>query len=634
MIPANARQGILASAALMIMALTVGMLVVACANPVGGKSDDDSPADTPLSSAKAITAFSLADAGNTFTATGVIAESAHTIAVTLPYGKPTANLIATFTTTGESVKIGSKVQASAKTANNFSSPITYTVVAADSSTQNYVVKVIVAPKTAKAITAFGFVSPSATGTIAEAGHAIAVTVPYGTDVSALVATFSTTGKSVKVGDTHQVSGTTANDFSAPVIYTVAAADASTQDYTVTVTVAPATAKEITAFGFPSVSAAGTIDEATRSIFVPLPASANTTNLVAAFSTTGQSVKIGGAAQVSGSTANNFSAGSLTYTVTAGDGSVQEYTVTVLRAPGNLTGLPASNSQINLSWTDNSANESGFSIERATTGNGPWSTAGSVAANATTFSDTGRPENYAYYYRVSAIHALGSTSPHYATVSSYVHTLPSAPSNLQAAASMPFYDHSEMGDPLTVSFKITFTWTRNSTAGASIKFSTDGGATYNLTSPQDYDGSLVVWRLEDDEGMFAYFQELTTYRAYAENHNGPLKSTPSNTVSFTTPLYRPYNQEWGYTMPSNNPVITIYDLSSKEDGYSVEMSTTGAEGTFSVVGTRGAIAGAGNEAEFTDTTTVMAKGQIYYYRVRAYKGTVYSEYAPACQCVRL
>jgi hypothetical protein len=92
-------------------------------------------------------------------------------------------------------------------------------------------------QTAKAITAFRFASPAATGTINENAKTIAVTVPYGTNVTALVATFTTTGSSVKVGSTVQVSGTTANNFTSPVIYTVTAADGSTVSYVVTVTVA-------------------------------------------------------------------------------------------------------------------------------------------------------------------------------------------------------------------------------------------------------------------------------------------------------------------------------------------------------------------------------------------------------------
>ena len=70
------------------------------------------------------------------------------------------------------------------------------------------------------------------------GNNIAVTLPFATNPSALVATFVTTGASVKVGNTTQVSGTTPNDFTNPVTYTVIAADGSTQDYTVVITLSP------------------------------------------------------------------------------------------------------------------------------------------------------------------------------------------------------------------------------------------------------------------------------------------------------------------------------------------------------------------------------------------------------------
>jgi hypothetical protein len=79
----------------------------------------------------------------------------------------------------------------------------------------------------KAITAFSVASPAATGVIDENAKTIAITVPYGTDVTALVAKFTTTGSSVKVGSTVQVSGTTANNFTGPVIYTVMGADGLT-----------------------------------------------------------------------------------------------------------------------------------------------------------------------------------------------------------------------------------------------------------------------------------------------------------------------------------------------------------------------------------------------------------------------
>lgn len=90
---------------------------------------------------------------------------------------------------------------------------------------------------AKAITAFSLGGVG--GTINETGKTITVSMYFGTKVTALVATFTTTGSSVKVGSTVQISGTTGNNFTAPVAYTVTAADSSSAIYTVTVTVAAA-----------------------------------------------------------------------------------------------------------------------------------------------------------------------------------------------------------------------------------------------------------------------------------------------------------------------------------------------------------------------------------------------------------
>ncbi len=91
---------------------------------------------------------------------------------------------------------------------------------------------------AKTLPFFSFqaLDPAAVGVVT--GFTIAVDVPFETVVTALVATFGTTGASVKVGSTTQVSGTTPNNFTSPVVYTVTAADGSTQAYTVTVTVLP------------------------------------------------------------------------------------------------------------------------------------------------------------------------------------------------------------------------------------------------------------------------------------------------------------------------------------------------------------------------------------------------------------
>jgi hypothetical protein len=67
----------------------------------------------------------------------------------------------------------------------------------------------------KAITAFSFAGPAATGTIDEGAKTISLNLPAGTKVAALVASFTvSTGAGVSVGSTAQVSGTTPNDFQA------------------------------------------------------------------------------------------------------------------------------------------------------------------------------------------------------------------------------------------------------------------------------------------------------------------------------------------------------------------------------------------------------------------------------------
>jgi hypothetical protein len=84
----------------------------------------------------------------------------------------------------------------------------------------------------KAITGFTITSPvSATGFIDEGTKTIAVTVPYGTDVTGLTPDIIHTGVSVS-----PLSGT-AQDFTNPVPYTVTAEDSSTVIYEVTVTAA-------------------------------------------------------------------------------------------------------------------------------------------------------------------------------------------------------------------------------------------------------------------------------------------------------------------------------------------------------------------------------------------------------------
>ena len=79
------------------------------------------------------------------------------------------------------------------------------------------------------------------------------------------------------------------------------------------------------------------------------------------------------------------------------------------APSGLSATAISRNQINLAWTDNSSNETGFQIERSRAG-GAFSLIATTAANATAYSNTsGLTPNKTYSYRVRAINAAGSSA---------------------------------------------------------------------------------------------------------------------------------------------------------------------------------------------------------------------------------
>jgi hypothetical protein len=92
---------------------------------------------------------------------------------------------------------------------------------------------------AKNINSFSIVAPAATGIIS--GTNITVTVPGATNLTSLIASFTHTGVSVKIGAITQTSGTTSNNLQYSVVYTVYAQDGSFQNYTVNVIATSCTA---------------------------------------------------------------------------------------------------------------------------------------------------------------------------------------------------------------------------------------------------------------------------------------------------------------------------------------------------------------------------------------------------------
>jgi thermitase len=80
------------------------------------------------------------------------------------------------------------------------------------------------------------------------------------------------------------------------------------------------------------------------------------------------------------------------------------------SPSNLAATALSTSEIGLTWTDNSSDETGFRIERSPGGANSWTEIFTTGANATTYTDGGLAADTTYDYRVSAFNAYGSSAP--------------------------------------------------------------------------------------------------------------------------------------------------------------------------------------------------------------------------------
>lgn len=82
--------------------------------------------------------------------------------------------------------------------------------------------------------------------------------------------------------------------------------------------------------------------------------------------------------------------------------------TVVNAPGLVKAAAVSYNKIDLTWTDNSSNESGFEIVRATSLTGTFSPVFTTAANVTSYSDSSLSPATTYYYKVRAIGTTGES----------------------------------------------------------------------------------------------------------------------------------------------------------------------------------------------------------------------------------
>ena len=75
-------------------------------------------------------------------------------------------------------------------------------------------------------------------------------------------------------------------------------------------------------------------------------------------------------------------------------------------PSGLSASAASSSRVDLSWADNSGDETGFTVERSTNGT-TWTQVASVGANVRAYAATGLAASTQYWFRVRATNGAGT-----------------------------------------------------------------------------------------------------------------------------------------------------------------------------------------------------------------------------------
>ncbi len=268
------------------------------------------------------------------------------------------------------------------------------------------------------------------------------------------------------------------------------------------------------------------------------------------------------------------------------------------APSNTNAVAASKSRIDVSWRDNSTNETGFEVHRSTTGpSGAFTLLTTTGANITSSSDVGLSALTQYCYKVRAFKTTGASKSYSDFSNTACATTPGPPPGPSSTNATP-----------QSSSAVGVTWVDNSTTedGFRVERSPSNAGPWetaattgaNLTSYND--GGRVT-------------EQAVCYRVTAFNAQG---DSPASNVDCTTPPAAPTDlKATGVDGPAIDLAWT--DHSAVEAAYRVERSDNGA--AFTTVGYLSANTTSYHDIYVNARTT-------YSYQVRAYKDGGFSGYS--------
>ncbi|MCR4399964.1 MAG: fibronectin type III domain-containing protein [Syntrophomonadaceae bacterium] len=269
------------------------------------------------------------------------------------------------------------------------------------------------------------------------------------------------------------------------------------------------------------------------------------------------------------------------------------------APSNLAAQAVSTSRIDLTWTDNASNETGFKIERKKGSGGTYSQIDTVGANVTSYASRNLSSDTTYYYRVRAYNAAGNSAYSNEASATTLGEVPDAP--------------SELAVTLLTSTSVRLTWTDNSDneQGFKIERRKSGGSWSQIATVGEDVERYTNTGLEKNTVYY--------YRVRAYNASGD--SDYSEAVSIDTGgsggVPEAPDGLTATVLSATSVKLEWQDNSDRESGFKIERRESGGSWT--------QIATVGRNVE-TYTASGLKRDTRYSFRVRAYNDSGNSDYS--------
>jgi hypothetical protein len=146
----------------------------------------------------------------------------------------------------------------------------------------------------------------------------------------------------------------------------------------------------------------------------------------------------------------------------------------------------SGTRIDLAWTDNSTNETGFSIERSPAGAGSWTQIATVGTNVTSYQNTGLSQVTAYDYRVRAYNSGNSGYSNTASATTANDTPTAA--DVQIVNGGSTVGKPELGDTIT----LTYSEAMSPSSMLSGWNGSSANVVVRITNTGNTDDTVTIW----------------------------------------------------------------------------------------------------------------------------------------------